>query len=163
VATYAVAVARALGLAPDELTTVRIGAYLHDVGKVRIPHEILNKPGRLTSEERELMELHPVYGLELLAGIEFPWDIRPIIRWHHEKLDGTGYPDHLSGDQIPLVAHIVGIADVYDALTSTRSYRAALSADVALAEMHRCRHWWPDDVFDAFLRSVAGEAAADAA
>ena len=159
VADYAGAVAGALGLDAIQATTVRLGAYLHDVGKVRVPHEVLNKPGRLTEEEFALMKLHPVFGVELLAGIEFPWDIKPIIRWHHEKLDGTGYPDGLRGDAFPLAPQIIGIVDVYDALTTTRSYRAAMSSQVALAEMERCRHWWRPEVYRAFMVSVGAAAA----
>lgn len=154
VATYAVAVACALGLDINEQTTVRIGAYLHDVGKVRIPHEILNKPGKLTREERELMERHTLYGIELLEGVEFPWDIKPLIRWHHEKCDGTGYPDRLRDDAIPLAAQIIGIVDVYDALTSTRSHRAAMSVEDALVELRKCRAWWHPDVFEAAVRAI---------
>jgi putative nucleotidyltransferase with HDIG domain len=154
VAEYAVAVARALGLSEEELTTVRIGAYLHDLGKVRVPHEILNKPGTLTPEERDIMKQHTVWGIELLATVEFPWDIKPIIRWHHERYDGTGYPDRLKGDEIPLAAQIIGIVDVYDALTTTRAYRPAMPRDAALKEMKACRHWWRADVHDAFLRAV---------
>jgi putative nucleotidyltransferase with HDIG domain len=162
VASYAVAVARALGADEHEQTTVRIGAYLHDVGKVKVPHEILNKPGRLTREEFEVIQMHPVWGVELLATVEFPWDIKPIIRWHHEKHDGTGYPDRLKGDEIPTNAQVIGIADVYDALTTTRSYRPALSHAEAIAEIERCRHWWRGDVYQAFVTTV-GTAAARAA
>jgi putative nucleotidyltransferase with HDIG domain len=154
VATYAVAVACALGFDEVGQTTVRVGAYLHDVGKVRIPHEILNKPGRLTREEREMMERHTLYGLELLDGIDFPWDIKPLIRSHHEKFDGSGYPDRLREDAIPVAAQIIGIVDVYDALTSTRSYRAAMSVEEALLEMHKCRGWWRADVFDAAVSMI---------
>jgi putative nucleotidyltransferase with HDIG domain len=157
VAEYAVATAHALGLDPIQQTTVRLGAYLHDVGKVRVPHEVLNKPGRLTKEEFELMKQHTVYGVELLDGVEFPWDIKPIIRWHHEKLDGTGYPDALQGDAIPLPAQIIGISDVYDALTTTRSYRPALPRREALEEMERCRGWWRPDVFEAFMHSIGAD------
>jgi putative nucleotidyltransferase with HDIG domain len=159
VATYAVAVARALGLDAARQTTVQVGAYLHDVGKVRIPHEILNKPGKLTREERELMELHTIYGLELLEGVDFPWDIKPLIRWHHEKCDGSGYPDRLRGEAIPLEAQIIGIVDVYDALTSTRSYRAAMPVDAAVDELRRCRAWWRDDVVEAALEYISVSAA----
>jgi len=155
VATYAVAVACALGLDAAQQTTIRIGAYLHDVGKVRIPHEVLNKPGKLTREERELMELHTIYGLELLENVDFPWDIKPLIRWHHEKCDGTGYPDRLRGDQIPVEAQIIGIVDVFDALTSTRSYRAAMPIDDAVAELTKCRAWWREDVVEAALGYIA--------
>jgi len=98
--------------------------------------------------------MHPVWGLQLVADVEFPWDIKPIIRWHHEKYDGTGYPDRLHGDEFPLNAQIVGIVDVYDALTTTRSYRPAMPKETALAEITRCRNWWRPEVYDAFMRSV---------
>ncbi len=155
VAGYGVAVARLLGLEETDQTTIRVGAYLHDVGKVRVPHEILNKPGPLTRDEFAVVERHPVWGLELLATIDFPWDIRPIIRWHHEKLDGSGYPDGLCGDEIPLAAQIICIVDVYDALTTTRSYKSALSPDQAQAILEDKRHWWCPNVFRAFMQSVS--------
>jgi HD-GYP domain-containing protein (c-di-GMP phosphodiesterase class II) len=102
------------------------------------------------------MKRHPAYGLELLATVEFPWDIKPIIRWHHEKVDGTGYPDRLRGDEIPLHAQVICVVDVFDALTTTRSYRPALSRETALAEMTASRHWWRPAVFEAFLESGLG-------
>ena len=154
VAGYGVALARELGLDEAQQTTIRIGAYLHDLGKVRIPHEILNKPGGLTPEEFRVIQMHPVWGLELLATVEFPWDIKPIIRWHHEKYDGTGYPDRLRGDEIPINAQIICIVDVFDALTTTRSYRPAMSHGEALCKMEESRGWWRPDVYQAFLRSV---------
>lgn len=154
VANYAAAVAQALGLDAGEVTTVRLGAYLHDVGKIRIPHEVLNKPGRLSPDEFDIVKMHPIWGLELLEGVEFPWDIKPIIRWHHEKLDGTGYPDRLRGDEIPLHAMIIGIVDVFDALTTTRSYRPAMSLEAALAEMSGSRRWWRPEVYEAFCRAI---------
>ena len=160
VADNAVAVAQALGLDENEVTTIRLGAYLHDVGKVKVPHEILNKPGRLTTEEFEIIKLHPVWGIELLAQVEFPWDLKPIIRWHHEKYDGSGYPDRLKGDEIPLPAQIVGIVDVFDALTTTRSYRGALTAAQAVSEITRCRNSWSPGVYDAFMKAVAQPALA---
>ena len=168
VATYAAAVARGLGLDDAQVTTVRLGAYLHDVGKIRVPHEILNKPGRLTDDEFDVIKLHPVWGIDLLEGVEFPWDIKPIIRWHHEKYDGTGYPDRLRGDEIPLHAMIIGIVDVYDALTTTRSYRPAMSQETALAQMEQCRGWWRPDVYAAFRLALhalerAAASGADAA
>ena len=154
VATYALAVAEELSLDEVDKTTVRIGAYLHDLGKVKVPHEILNKNAPLTSEEFEIIKRHPVWGLELLAGIDLPWDIKPIIRSHHERCDGTGYPDGLSGGDIPLSAQVICVVDVYDALTTTRSYRPAMSKKEALATMEDCRHWWREDVFQAFLRAI---------
>jgi putative nucleotidyltransferase with HDIG domain len=156
VADNAVAVARALGLDEQELSTIRLGAYLHDLGKVKVPHEVLNKPGPLTRDEFEVMQMHPVWGVEMLADVEFPWDLKPIIRWHHEKYDSTGYPDRLIGDEIPLPAQVVGIVDVYDALTTTRSYRAALSHETAIAEIVKCRASWSPRVFDAFIQAVGG-------
>jgi putative nucleotidyltransferase with HDIG domain len=160
VARYALAVAQALGMDEAQQTTIRIGAYLYDLGKVRVPHEILNKAGPLSREEFEVIKLHPVWGVELLATVDFPWDIKPIIRWHHEKYDGTGYPDRLRGDEIPLAAQVICIADVYDALTTTRSYRAAMRPAEAAAQMHESRHWWRPDVYEAFRRAVSETAAA---
>jgi putative nucleotidyltransferase with HDIG domain len=160
VAEYGVAVAREMGMDDDQQTTIRLGAYLHDVGKVRIPHEILNKAGKLTPEEFTVIQMHPVWGLELLATVEFPWDIKPIIRSHHEKYDGTGYPDRLKGDEIPVSAQIIGIVDVYDALTTTRSYRPAMSNAEALAVIEKSRGWWRADVYQAFLRSATRLASA---
>lgn len=154
VAGYAAKAARVLGLNEREISAVRLGAYLHDVGKIRVPRGILNKPGRLTADEFAIMQMHPIWGLELLEGVEFPWDIRPTIRWHHEKCDGSGYPDGLRGDQIPLHASIIGIADVYDALTTNRSYRSALSRAETMATMRARRTWWRPEVYGAFCRAV---------
>jgi putative nucleotidyltransferase with HDIG domain len=162
VADYAVAVAAQLGLGEEEQTVIRLGAYLHDLGKIRVPHEILNKPGRLTDEEFDVIKQHPVWGLELLDGIEFPWDIKPMIRWHHEKYDGTGYPDRLKGDEIPLEAQILCAADVFDALTSTRSYRGALSLAEAMSRMESSRDWWRADVYEAFVTATRKAPAATA-
>lgn len=160
VASYGVAVAETLGVDQGQLTTIRMGAYLHDVGKVKVPHQILNKPGKLTDEEFEIIKRHPVWGVELLAAVEFPWNIKPIIRSHHERYDGTGYPDRLKGDEIPLAAQIICIVDVYDALTTTRSYRGAMSHEAALTRMAESRSWWRPDVYAAFLRSVGSAARA---
>lgn len=154
VADYAVAVGAALGLDSLTLMTLRVGAYLHDVGKVNVPPEILNKPGRLEAAELVIMRQHPVLGIELLEGIDFPWDIRPIIRWHHERSDGQGYPDQLAGDGIPLVAQVTCVADVFDALTTSRSYRSAMTEGDALREMQRTAHWWHPRVLEAFLAIV---------
>src|SRR5947199_10553070 len=96
--------------------------------------------------------MHPIWGIELLANVQFPWDLKPIIRWHHERYDGTGYPDRLTGDAIPLAAQIVGILDVYDALTPARAYHPARTAHQALAALTRYLRWWPDPVFEASLK-----------
>jgi len=154
VAQHAMAVARVLVLDDTSQTTIRLGAYLHDLGKVRVPHEILNKPGPLTQDEFAVVQMHPIWGLELLAAVEFPWDLKPIIRWHHERYDGTGYPDRLRGDEIPIAAQIVGIVDVFDALSTARPYRPALTREAALAEIEKCRGWWSDAVYAAFVTSL---------
>jgi putative nucleotidyltransferase with HDIG domain len=154
VARYALAVAQALRLDDHAQTTIRLGAYLHDVGKTRVPHETLTKPGPLTHDEFEVVQMHPIWGIELLESVEFPWDLKPIIRWHHEKYDGSGYPDRLRGDDIPVAAQIVGIVDVYDALTTTRSYRPALPHEAAVAEIARCKGWWSEAVYAAFQASL---------
>jgi len=155
VATYGVAVAEALGLDAMLVTTVRLGAYLHDLGKIRVPHEILNKSGSLTPAEFEIVKMHPQWGLELLEGIDFPWDIRGIIGLHHEKHDGSGYPHGLKGDAIPLEAQIICIVDVFDALTTRRSYHDPIPLAQAAARMEECRRWWRADVYEAFHAAVA--------
>lgn len=155
VAQYALQVALSLGFDESELTALRVGAYLHDLGKVRVPHEILNKAGKLTNEEFATMKMHPLYGIEMLASVDFPWDIKPIIRSHHEKLDGTGYPDRLRGDEIALAAQIVCVADVYDALTTTRSYRAAMSSEKAIAIILENPGHYRAEVLSAFLDAFA--------
>jgi putative nucleotidyltransferase with HDIG domain len=166
VAEYAIAVARALGLDDDGVMTVRMGAYLHDLGKMRVPHEILNKPTRLTAEEFATIKMHTLWGLELVSTIDFPWTVKPIIRSHHEKRDGSGYPDGLKGDEVPLHAQIVCVADVYDAMTSARSYQAPKTPEAGIEEMKRCMRgdlrWWRDDVFEAFLASAPQFAAVSA-
>ena len=133
VADYACLLAEATGFSAQEMLWFRMGALLHDVGKVSVPLEILTKPGKLDDSEWSVMSRHPVFGVELLEGVEFPWDVRPMIRHHHERWDGSGYPDKLAGDRIPLEARILTIADVYDALTTTRSYRAAFTHEKAMA------------------------------
>jgi putative nucleotidyltransferase with HDIG domain len=115
----------------------RIGALLHDVGKLMVPAEVLNKPGKLTDEEWTLVRGHPTAGVEHLADIEFPWDVRPIVESHHERWDGRGYPHGLAGEAIPLAARVLCIADVYDALTSQRSYKRAFSHDEAIEIMRQ--------------------------
>jgi putative nucleotidyltransferase with HDIG domain len=135
VAELATLLAKDAGLEPGSLLWFRMGALLHDVGKLVVPIEVLNKRGALSPKEEELMRLHPVAGQLLVADAHFPWDVGSMIRHHHERWDGTGYPDGLCGEAIPLTARILCIADVYDALTSTRSYREAHGPEIALAIM----------------------------
>lgn len=137
VADYTCMIAEALGFSRRDLTWLRMGGYLHDVGKTAVPEEVLNKPGALNDEEWALMRSHTTVGDEIVAPLNFPWDIRPIVRNHHERWDGKGYPDGLRGTEIPLTARILCVADVYDALTTARSYRPALSHAEAMRIMER--------------------------
>jgi putative nucleotidyltransferase with HDIG domain len=129
----AVQLAEALGVAPDRLRALAQGGMVHDVGKLGIPERILNKPGPLTSDERRTVEQHPLIGYEMCRRLGFMDDALAVIRSHHERWDGTGYPDGLAGEHIPLLARILAVADVYDALTSARSYRPAWSSEQARA------------------------------
>ncbi len=137
VADIACAIAAESGIEGQPLFWFRIGALLHDVGKLVVPSEVLNKPGKLTPEEWALMRSHPSAGVDMLAGIDFPWDVRPLIESHHERWDGKGYPHGLKETEIPLSARILAVADVYDALTSIRSYKAAFTHEEAIEIMRR--------------------------
>ncbi len=132
VQTYSVAIAIEMGLTGDELEAVNTGALLHDIGKLGVPEYVLLKPGRLTEEEFAKIKAHPEIGAAILEPVEFPWPVLPVVRHHHEKWDGTGYPDGLAGEDIPLTARIMAAADVYDALTSSRSYRGAWTHERAV-------------------------------
>ncbi|HEY0022842.1 MAG TPA: HD domain-containing phosphohydrolase [Longimicrobium sp.] len=151
VADYACRIAERAGMTDRELTWFRMGAFLHDVGKTEVPEEILNKPGRLTDEERATMERHTVIGDEMLAPVEFPWDIRPMVRSHHERWDGRGYPDQLAAEAIPRSARILRLADVFDALTTARSYRAPLTPEQALGIMRDDQGSFDPELFQIFL------------
>ncbi|MER5812613.1 HD-GYP domain-containing protein [Streptomyces sp. NPDC002033] len=131
-------IARELGMADDRLEVVRIAGILHDVGKLGVPTRLLRKDGPLTPEERRIIELHPEYGHEMVRGIGFLGEARSAILHHHERVDGRGYPYGLSGEQIPVLARVVAVADSFDAMTSTRSYSRARPVPVALTELERC-------------------------
>lgn len=135
VASLACQLARRLGIRGRELAWVQIGAYLHDVGKISVPAEVLNHAGGLTPDEWARVQQHTVEGDEIIAGLNMPWDIRAIVRSHHERWDGYGYPDGLVGEAIPLTARIMCLADVYDALTTDRSFREAFPREEALRIM----------------------------
>ena len=135
VAELATLLARDTGLDRSVLLWFHMGALLHDVGKLEVPVEVLNKRGRLQPDEMDMMRKHPVFGECLVNDVRFPWDVRPMIRSHHEHWDGSGYPDRLKGEDIPLTARILCIADVYDALTSERTYRPAREPDDAMTIM----------------------------
>ena len=125
VAEITLQIARRLGISEQELVHIRYGALLHDIGKVAVPDKILFKPGPLTEEEWQTMKRHPIVAMELLESITYLGPALAILRSHHEKWDGSGYPDGLAGEAIPLVARIFALADVYDALTTERPYRGA--------------------------------------
>lgn len=173
VALYALRLAEHMGVQARLLRAMAQGCIVHDVGKLYTPDNILNKPGKLTPEERAVIELHPVYGYDLCKRLGFMAEELAIIRSHHERWDGTGYPDRLRGEEIPLLARITAVADVYDALTSSRAYRAAMSHDEAMTIIvqQRGRHFDPKCV-DAlvslteadpeFFRSMHGEGTAAA-
>jgi diguanylate cyclase (GGDEF)-like protein/putative nucleotidyltransferase with HDIG domain len=152
---YAVAVAKHMGLTGSELEAINTGALLHDIGKLGVPEYVLLKPGRLTDEEFAKIKQHPEIGAAILDPVEFPWPVLPVVRSHHEKWDGTGYPDGLAGEDIPRTARILAVADVYDALTSSRSYRNAWTHDRACEVIRKDRgtHFDPA-IADAFLEII---------
>lgn len=137
VSELALRIGEDMGLAPDRLRMLGQAAMLHDIGKIGVPDSILNKPGKLTDEEFAIIQEHPARGFEMVKGIRSLQPSLSGIRRHHERLDGSGYPDALSGDDISLDARIIAVAEVYDALTSERSYRTAWTVERALAEIER--------------------------
>jgi putative nucleotidyltransferase with HDIG domain len=157
VTAYAVLLAQELNVPPADLDLVRMGGPLHDVGKVGVDDAILRKPGPLTDAEFEAMKLHVVRGAEIVAAVPDLHPVLPIVRSHHERWDGTGYPDRLARDQIARVARVVAVADAFDAMTSDRPYRKGLAAEAAFAELEHGSgtHFDPDCV-TAFLAIRAG-------
>ncbi|NYE57426.1 HD-GYP domain-containing protein [Carboxydothermus ferrireducens] len=137
VSELAVEIAREMGMKPDELENIRFMALLHDVGKIGILDTVLNKKGTLDPEEKELIQEHPVLGAKIVEEIPFLKQYAGMVRHHHERFDGTGYPDKVSGEKIPLGARIIAVADTYDAMTSDRPYRAALTKEQAMSELER--------------------------
>ena len=137
VRTYAVEIAKDMELSPQDLDALRAAALLHDIGKLAVPDHIINKPGRLTPEEFEKMKIHPIVGAEILEKVAFPYPVAPIVRSHHERWNGEGYPDGLKGEEIPIGARILAAVDCLDALASDRQYRKALPLDEAMAQIAR--------------------------
>ena len=133
VQTYALALGQDLGLSREDLDALRAASILHDIGKLAVPEHIISKPGKLTPDEFAKMKVHPVVGAEIVESVKFPFPVAPLVRSHHEKWDGTGYPDGLQGDQIPLGARILTAVDCLDALATDRQYRKALPLDRAMA------------------------------
>lgn len=157
-ANYATSLGRRLGLSQIDLQTLRRGGYLHDLGMLAIPDSVLKRPGRLEPEEFELVKSHTVIGDRLCSNLRSLNPVRPIIRHHHERLDGSGYPDGLAGDATPLLAQIIGIVDVYDAVTTQKPYQRARSIETALGLLQEQveRGWRRADLvaeFAALVRS----------
>jgi putative two-component system response regulator len=159
-ARYASAIGEEIGLSQDDIQTLQRGGYLHDLGKIAIPDSILLKPGRLSDDEVRIMQSHPVVGERLCGELRTLASVRPIIRSHHERLDGSGYPDGLAGDAVPLLAQITAIVDVFDALTTERPYRVALTQETALQqiELEVVRGLHQPMLFDAFRATLNPEA-----
>lgn len=155
VAQLAVAIATELGLPPEQIEGIRFGGLIHDVGKVYVPAEILNRPGRLTDVERALVMTHAQVGYEIVRGVEFPWPVAEIVWQHHERLDGSGYPRGLRGEEIILEARILGVADVVEAMSGHRPYRPALGIERALDEIRaRQGSAYDASVVDACIRVI---------
>jgi putative two-component system response regulator len=155
-ATYATALGRHLGLEEDQLVALHRGAFLHDVGKIGIPDAVLLKTGALTPSEYALMQQHTVIGDNLCSELRLLEDVRPIVRHHHEHPDGSGYPDRLTGEQIPLLARILSVVDVYDALTTERPYRSAFPPERAIQELRKeaAKGWKFPAIVDAFASLI---------
>ena len=149
---YSERLGRRIGLPEEQITALRRGGIVHDIGKVAVPDAILLKPGKLTPEEWKIMRQHPAVGESICAPLKSFRLVLPIIRHHHEKLDGSGYPDGLKGDQIPLTARIMTVVDIYDALTTERPYHGALSTEKALELMGQevQKGWWDPHIFSEF-------------
>ena len=138
VTLYSIILAKELNVSEAQLESIEMAGLLHDVGKIAIPQSILCKPGRLTDDEFVIMKSHPSNSEKLIASIKKLHDVSAVIKHHHERWDGNGYPDRLAGENIPFIARIIAIADTYDAMTSTRSYRKALDHDIAIDEIQKC-------------------------
>jgi len=139
VAEISLAIAKALLLSESEQMRIHIGAHLHDIGKIGIPDCILDKPGKLNDVEYETMKSHPIIGYHIVSKVRVLKPIADIVRHHHERIDGKGYPDGLKGEKISLASRIVAIADTFDAMTSKRAYREKVRIDEAIAELKRHR------------------------
>ena len=155
-AQYSVQLGTVLGLPAADLKVLWYGGFLHDLGKIGIPDAILLKPAPLTRDEYEIMKAHAAIGDQLCGKLRSLQRARLIVRHHHERLDGTGYPDGLRGEQIPLLAQITGVVDVFDAITTERPYRRAASAEHALAELHRqvAIGWQRADLVEALQQAL---------
>ena len=158
VADLAVVIAIEMNIPKDQIKGIRMGGMIHDLGKMSVPAEILSKPSRLTENEFALIKTHPRVGYDIIADIEFPWPIAQMVLQHHERMNGSGYPQGLSGEGILLEARILCVADVLEAMASHRPYRAALGIDVALDEIKKNKGiFYDSDVVDALFRLKTSE------
>ena len=154
VTTLACAIAQEVGLSKEEINGLRMTATIHDLGKIQVPAEILSKPGKLTDTEFDLIKTHPRVGYDILKGIDFPWPIAQIVLQHHERMNGSGYPNGLKGDEILLEARILAVADVVEAMASHRPYRPAVGLDKALEEIEKNKgKLYDSEVADACIRT----------
>jgi putative two-component system response regulator len=158
-ARYSVALGRRLGMSPEYLKAVHRGGILHDVGKIGVSDSILLKPGPLTAAEREVMQAHPVIGERICAPLKSLRLVLPIIRHHHERYDGSGYPDGLAGEMIPATARILQVVDLFDAFTTQRPYKPAFSLEESFALMREetAKGWWDARLVEAFIALVEEE------
>jgi putative nucleotidyltransferase with HDIG domain len=155
VARIAAAIAAEMALEPDRIEGLRLGASIHDIGKLHTPAELLTRPGKLRAVELERIRQHPLAGYEIVKDVAFPWPVAQMVLQHHERMDGSGYPNGLAGEAILLEARILAVADVVDGLSTHRPYRAALRTEAALQEIERMRGRWLDaQAVDACLRLV---------
>jgi putative nucleotidyltransferase with HDIG domain len=160
VTSYALQIADIMDLADEDKDAIRFGGYLHDIGKIGVRDTILMKPGRLTMEEMEEIKMHPIIGYNILKPLKFFQNERDIIRYHHEKFDGSGYPDGLKGEKIPTIARILTVADTYDAMTSSRPYRNKLAHNYAIKELRDCSSSQFDrEIVRAFIQTDTGRGA----
>lgn len=158
VSVLAVRIAREMGLDENKVSTIRLGALLHDIGKIGTSDTLLDTSAQLSDEEYARVKGHPDRGADALAAIIQLKDVLPMIRYHHERMDGTGYPHRIGPDAIPLTARIVSVADAYDCMTATRPYRQAPGKAYAISEMKRCSgSQFDPEVVAALIRAVAGE------
>lgn len=160
VSFYAVKIAESMGKSAAYVERIRVAGLFHDIGKVKVPDEILRKPAKLTEEEYAIIKMHPVYGREMLSSVSFFRELLPAIEQHHERYDGTGYPSGLAGEAIAEEARIISVADAFDAMTSNRAYRGSFDFDYAVAELQKGKNKQFDgrvvDVFLSILRNYKG-------